>query len=108
MLISAINHQPTSQKYFDNLFPNIEVPWKEIYLTVRKVTADSHLRCINYKIIKNVLYLNETFFQSGKSQSPLCSFSHTEDETTLHVFHKCSVTKILWNQIFLFFETDLS
>ena len=108
LLISAINHQPTSQKYFDNLFPNIELPWKEIYLIVCKATADSHLRCINYKIIKNVLYLNETFFQSGKTQSPLRSFCHPEDETTLHVFHKCSVTKILWNQLFLFFETDLS
>ena len=40
-LISAIDH--TSQKYFDNLFPNIELPWKEIYLIVRKVTVNSHL-----------------------------------------------------------------
>ena len=30
LLISAIEHQSTSQKYFDNLFPNIELPWKEI------------------------------------------------------------------------------
>ena len=26
LLISAIDHRPTSQKYFDNLFPNIELP----------------------------------------------------------------------------------
>ena len=26
LLISAIKHQPTSHKYFDNLFPNIELP----------------------------------------------------------------------------------
>ena len=32
LLISAIEHQATSQKYFDNLFLNIELPWKEIYL----------------------------------------------------------------------------
>ena len=37
----------------------------------------------------------------------MCSFFHTEAELTLHVFHKCSVTKILWNQLLLFFETDL-
>ena len=30
-----------------------------------------------------------------------------ESETTLHVFCKCSVTKILWNRLLLFFETDL-
>ena len=67
LLISAINHQPTSQKYFDNLFPNIELPWKGIYLTRRKATANSHLRCFNYKIINNVLYLNKKLFLCGKT-----------------------------------------
>ena len=51
-------------------------------------------------------YLNKTLFQFGKTQSLLCSFCHSEAETTLHVFHKCSVTKIVWNQG-LFFETGL-
>ena len=77
LLISAIEHPPTSQKYFDNLFPNIELPWKEIYLTARKATANSYLRCFNYKMINNVLYLNKKLFQFGKTQSPLCSFCHT-------------------------------
>ena len=107
LLISAIDHQSTSQKYFDNLFPNIELLWKEIYQTVRKATANSHLRCFSYKIINNVLYLNNKLFQFVKTQSPLCSFCHTEAETTPHVFHKCSVTKILWNQLLLFFVIDL-
>ena len=101
LLISAIDHQPTSQKYFDNLFPNVELPWKEIYLTVVKATANSHLRCFNYKIINNELYLNKKFFQFGKTQSPLCSFYRTEAEKTLRVFHKCSVTTILWNRSWL-------
>ena len=96
LLISAINHQPTSQKYFDNLFSNVELPWKEIYLNARKT------------IINSVLYMNDKLFQFGKTQSPLCSFRHNEVETTLHVFHKCSVTKSLWNQLSLFFETDLN
>ena len=92
LLISAIDHQSTSQKYFNDLFPNIELPGKEIYLTARKVTANSHLRWVNCKIINNVLYLNKKPFQFGKTQSPLCSFCHTEVETTIHVFHKCSVS----------------
>ena len=40
------------------MFPNIELPWKEIYLTARKATANSHLRCSTYKIINKVLYLD--------------------------------------------------
>ena len=46
-------------------------------------------------------------FFSSVRPSPLCSFYHNEAETTLHIFHKCSVTKTLWNQLSLFFETDL-
>ena len=30
-----------------------------------------------------------------QTQSPLCSFCHTEAETTLLIFHKCSGTNIL-------------
>ena len=107
LLISAIDHQPTSQKCFDNFFPNIELPWKDIYLNARKATANSHIRCFIYKIINDVLYSNKKLFQFGKTQSPLCSFYHTEGETTLHVFRKCSVSKICWNQLLLFFEADV-
>ena len=107
LLISAINCQPTSQKCYGNLLSNVELAWKEIYLNARKATSNSHLHPFNYKIINNVLYLNEKLFQFGKAQSSLCSFCHNEAETTLHVFHKCSVTKTLWNQLSLFFETDL-
>ena len=93
MLISAIDYQPTSQKDFDKLFSNIELPWKEIYLTARKAIANSHLRCFHYKIINNVLYLNKKLFQFDNTPTPLCSFCHTEAETTLHVFHKCAYRK---------------
>ena len=91
LLISVIDHQATSQKRFDKFFPNIELPWKEIYLTVCKATANSHLRCFNCKTLNNVLHLKKKLLQFGKTQSPLCSFCHSETETTLHVFHKCSV-----------------
>ena len=107
LLISAIDHQPTSQRYFDNLFSNIELPWKESYLTVHKVTDNSHLLCFHYKIINNVLYFNKKLFQFSNTQSPLCSFCHNDFETTLHVFRKCSGTKVLWNLLLLFFEKNL-
>ena len=58
LLISPTDHHPTLWKYFDYLLPNIELPWKEIYLTAREATANSHLRCFTYKIINNLLYLD--------------------------------------------------
>ena len=94
MLISAVDHpHHTSPKYFDYLFPNNEPPWKEIHC--------SCLRSFNYKVINNVLHLNKKLFQGDETQSSLCSFYHTETETIFHVFHKCTVTKIPWDQILL-------
>ena len=54
-----------------------------------------------------MLCLNKKLFQFGKTQSLLRSFCHTKAEIKLHVFYKCSVTKILWNQLLLLFEADL-
>ena len=51
--------------------------------------------------------MTKTFFQFDKTESSLCSFCHIEAETKLHVFHKCSITKIIWNQFLPFFETHL-
>ena len=102
LLISTTDHhQATSQKYFDNLFPDIKLPWKKIYLTAHKVAANRHLRCFNFKIINNVLYLNKKLFLFGQTQSPLCSFCHTKSQATLLVFHKCLVNKIFLESTFL-------
>ena len=100
LLVSAIDYQATSQNHFDDLFPDIELPWKKKYLTAHKVAANRHLCHFNFKTINNVLYLNKKFFQFGKIRYPLCSFCHTKSQTTFHVFHKCLVSKIFWNQLF--------
>ena len=49
LLISAIDHQGTSQNHFDNLFPDIELPWEKNYLTAHKVAANRHLHHFNLK-----------------------------------------------------------
>ena len=40
----------------------------------RRVTIDTNLRITQYKILNNVLYLNEIFFKLKIVSSPLCSF----------------------------------
>ena len=43
------NELPTSQKYFCNIFPNLQVEWKEIYLLPRKVSIDTKLHMFQFK-----------------------------------------------------------
>ena len=52
------NELPTAQKYFSNIFRNLQVEWKEIYLLPCKVSIDTNLHMFQYKILNNILYLN--------------------------------------------------
>ena len=54
--------ETTSQVYFEKLFQNKEIKWKCIYLMPHRVTIDSNLHIFQYKILNNVLYLNEKLF----------------------------------------------
>ena len=63
ILIDANKIKPTSQTYFENLFPNFKRDWKSIYLLPRRVTLDTNLRMFQYKLLNNVLYLNNMLFR---------------------------------------------
>ena len=84
-------YTPTSQKYFNELLKTGSLDWKQIYLLPRLVTLDSYSRSFQYKILKNILYLNKTFFTFRKSTSPLCPFCKLSDETVLRLFYECDI-----------------
>ena len=119
------NERPTSQKYFCNIFPNLQVEWKKIYLLPRKVSNDSNLRMFQYKTLNNILYLNKQLFIFNKKDTKLCSYCKLQDESINHIFVECKYAIKLWidlrhycqssfaipilnpqSAIFGFFETD--
>ena len=108
ILVYISPHKPTSQIYFENLFRDPDLNWKEIYLVPRKVSLDCYTRSFQYKLLNNVLYLNKKVFIFGKSSSPLCSFCKNVDETILHLFYECDITKALWKSLISFFDKFLN
>ena len=58
-LIQPMFKPPTSHETIEKLFNNYEVNWKQSYLIPQKVTIDTSLRIFQYKILNNILYLNE-------------------------------------------------
>ena len=64
----------------------------------RHVIIDTNLRIFQYKLLNNVLYLNEKLFKFNIVFSPLCSFCNSEDETPIHLFHSCNQTKSHWSK----------
>ena len=91
--------KPTSQVYFKNLFENNDFDWNKIYILPRLATLDSVLRSFQYKVLHNVLYLNQKLFLFRIAPSPLCSFCNTEEETVVHIFYSCVFAKNLWNDL---------
>ena len=93
------NELPTSQKYFCNIFPNLQVEWKKIYLLPRKVSNDTNLRMFQYKILNNILYLNKQLFSFNKKHAKLCSYCTLQDKTTNHIFVECKFAIKLWSDL---------
>ena len=54
--------KPTSQIYFEKYFNDGARDWKYIYILPRIVTSDPYTRYFQYKVLNNVLYLNEKLF----------------------------------------------
>ena len=91
------NHIPTAQKTLQRKFPNVEVnKWKKIYMLHRKVTKHTYYRNFQYKILNNILYLNNRLALFGKSPTTNCSFCNSFEETADHLFVECSHSKSLW------------
>ena len=99
ILIDANKIKPISRTYFENLFSNFKPDCKSIYLLPRRVTMDTNLRIFQYKLLNNVLYLNNMLFRFKKVDSCLCSYCNKEEETPLDLFYSCLKTKQLWNKL---------
>ena len=62
-LIQPLSKPPTSQLYFENVLGFGKVEWKKVYMLPRIVAMDSSLRSFQYKILNNILYLNERLYK---------------------------------------------
>ena len=96
----------TAQTYFEKKFQNPELECKAIYTLPKRVTINATLRIFQYKLLHNILYLNEMLY--GKKVSPLCSFCMEELESPIHLFHSCTKTNLLWTQLQHSFQNVLT
>ena len=62
----------------------------------RMAAVESKLKIFQYKVLNNILYLNDRLYKIGVVQAPLCSLCKQEKETGTHLFSQCYVTRQLW------------
>ena len=108
ILITTLKLKPTSQKYFEKKFTDLNLDWKEIYMIPRIVSSNTHMRCFQYKVLNNTLFLNKKHFLFKKSNSPLYYFCDEEDETVFYLYFYCPNVRNLGNQLDFYIAEDFS
>ena len=98
-LIQPLSKPSTSQLYFEKVLGFGKVEWEKVYMLPRIVTIESSLRSFQYKILNNILYLNERLFKFNIVDSLLCSLCGAYNESIKHLFCTCTVTQRLWHQL---------
>ena len=78
--------QPTAQKSIESVLQRNYIDWATVYLLPQKTTIESRMRIFQYKILNNILYLNNRLYKFGYIESPLYSLCNSEIETTIHLF----------------------
>ena len=77
----------------------IHFNWKKIYFLVWNTTLDTKALMVQYKVLRNILYINQMLFEFEKVISPWCSFCKLHKETIMHHFYDCLIVKRIWNQL---------
>ena len=73
--------------------------WSSVYLLPANTTLDTKIRTFQYKILNNILYLNQRLYHMKLAASPLCSLCKREFEAISHLFLRCEYSKRLWAEI---------
>ena len=91
-IVNKIATVPTAQRWFKkNLKPeqyqdSYDFDWNKIYMLPRKSTPDSRTCVFQYRLLSNVLYINNQLFKMKLVETPLCSLCNNFTESALHFF----------------------
>ena len=97
-LVKSLKKPSTSKNTLEKILDISNEDLPTIYMIPQMVTIESSLRIFQYKILNNILFLNNRLFKFGQVQSPLCSLiCKHENETTKHLFSQCFITRRLWD-----------
>ena len=87
----------TSKRLLSNKFDiDDQNIWSSVYLLPASVTLDTKIRMFQYKILNNILYLNQRLYRMNLVESLLCSLRKREVESISHLFLKCELSTRLW------------
>ena len=107
-IISKITDKPTSRATIEKITCTKNLNCNEIYLLIQTLSIDALTRIFQYKILNNILYLNNSLYKMGHTDSPLCSYCQKANETTKHLFFEYTLTQKVWKELQNYFKNYLT
>ena len=95
-LIQPIKRNPVAQRTMEALLQGPDIEWSLVY-TLPTINTSTHI--VQYKILNNILYLNNRLYKMTIAESPSCSLCGNDIETILHFFCHCGITQNIWTQM---------
>ena len=80
LLTKLLIEKPTAQKSVSELSGKSDINWKVVHQVPHRVINETSLRVFQYKILNNILYLNNWRHKFRSAESPLCSLCKREPE----------------------------
>ena len=68
------------------VFTVSDINWKVVYQLPHRLTNETSLTVFKYKILNNILYLNNRLYRFGFIEIPFCSLCNRETESILYLF----------------------
>ena len=93
ILLKSLVRPATAQSSLESSLHLTNVDWKKVYMLPRLTTIESSLRSFQYKILNNVMFLNERLHKFNVVTSPLCSLCKEKNESVSHLFCYCRETR---------------
>ena len=104
----SCNDKPTLQIYFEKKFNSKELDWRVICTLPQKVTTNTYLRLLQYKILNNILYLNENYLSLNFLQHHPAPSAILLVKISHYLFCDCTITQCLWKKLQFKLKDDKS
>ena len=96
-ILSNNDKKPTAQQKWHNEFGlPANFKWENIYLTHHKITKDTKLHWLQYRLLQRILSTNTFLCKIGIKQDNKCTFCNDSPETLIHIFWECSIIQTFW------------
>jgi len=89
---------------WNNCF-GIQIRERDVFRKIIKTTQDTTLRWFQFRLIYRIIPTNRFLLQRKIVNSSICTFCSNEEESLIHLFWNCHISRNFWNEFEIWIKT---